>query len=308
MKSFQSGIRLPSGQPWWQKGTPQSMQRDACARNSPSAYGRYTSRQSCTRSRTGRYGCFCRWISMNPVTLPMNDLEIRQHDWREFDLAELRFPFEHALVVARHHLHEQLRRDGPIRQQLACQRALRVPDMALEQFLHELRVVIFLEQLELDELRIAAPWKCRLRIVDVRDAAAHAGREIASGFSQDDDASACHVLAAVIADALDDGYCAAVANCEPLARDSPDVGFAARRAVQRDVADDDVLFGRERRRPRRHDDKLSAGQSLAKVVVSVAFQRQRDAPRYERTEALPSRSREANPYRVVRQAPATTQP
>ena len=29
-RSFHSGIRLPSGQPWWQKGMPQSMHRDAC--------------------------------------------------------------------------------------------------------------------------------------------------------------------------------------------------------------------------------------------------------------------------------------
>ncbi|MCY1243718.1 hypothetical protein D9M72_567450 [compost metagenome] len=28
-RSFHSGIRLPSGQPWWQNGTPQSMQRPA---------------------------------------------------------------------------------------------------------------------------------------------------------------------------------------------------------------------------------------------------------------------------------------
>ena len=29
-RSFHSGIRLPSGQPWWQNGMPQSMQRPAC--------------------------------------------------------------------------------------------------------------------------------------------------------------------------------------------------------------------------------------------------------------------------------------
>ena len=29
-RSFQSGMMFPSGQPWWQKGTPQSMQRAAC--------------------------------------------------------------------------------------------------------------------------------------------------------------------------------------------------------------------------------------------------------------------------------------
>ncbi len=27
---FHSGMRLPSGQPWWQNGMPQSMQRPAC--------------------------------------------------------------------------------------------------------------------------------------------------------------------------------------------------------------------------------------------------------------------------------------
>ncbi len=30
-RSFHSGIRLPSGQPVWQKGMPQSMQRPACS-------------------------------------------------------------------------------------------------------------------------------------------------------------------------------------------------------------------------------------------------------------------------------------
>ena len=33
MRSFHSGIRLPSGQPWWQNGTPQSMQRPAWRRS-----------------------------------------------------------------------------------------------------------------------------------------------------------------------------------------------------------------------------------------------------------------------------------
>ncbi len=35
-RSFQSGIRLPSGQPLLQKGTPQSMQRLACCFSSAS--------------------------------------------------------------------------------------------------------------------------------------------------------------------------------------------------------------------------------------------------------------------------------
>ena len=35
-RSFQSGMRLPSGQPSWQNGMPQSMQRLACSRISSS--------------------------------------------------------------------------------------------------------------------------------------------------------------------------------------------------------------------------------------------------------------------------------
>ena len=35
-RSFHSGIRFESGQPWWQNGTPQSMQRCACSRTRPS--------------------------------------------------------------------------------------------------------------------------------------------------------------------------------------------------------------------------------------------------------------------------------
>ena len=30
-RSFHSGMMLPSGQPWWQNGMPQSMQRPACS-------------------------------------------------------------------------------------------------------------------------------------------------------------------------------------------------------------------------------------------------------------------------------------
>ena len=63
--------------------------------------------------------------------------------------------------------------------------------------------------------------------------------------------AAGHVLAAVIADTLDDRGGAAVADGEALARDAANEGFAAGRAVERHVADDDVVFGGERRLARR---------------------------------------------------------
>ena len=46
IKSFHSGIKLPSGQPLWQKGIPQSMHRPACFCRCSKLCGSYTSRQS----------------------------------------------------------------------------------------------------------------------------------------------------------------------------------------------------------------------------------------------------------------------
>src|SRR3954463_2477512 len=69
--SFQSGIRLPSGQPEWQNGMPQSMQRAPCAFRSGSASGSWYSMKSCTRCSTGRFGPLTRWISRKPPISPI---------------------------------------------------------------------------------------------------------------------------------------------------------------------------------------------------------------------------------------------
>src|SRR6185295_5171695 len=112
---------------------------------------------------------------------------------------------------------------------------------------------------------------------DVGDAAGHARRKIPSGPAEDDDAAAGHVLAAMIADAFDDGQRAAVSHGEPLAGHAPEIRFAARRAVQGDVPDDDVLLGNECRLPGRVHDDFAARKTLGDVVVRVAFELERDA-------------------------------
>ena len=117
------------------------------------------------------------------------------------------------------------------------------------------------------------------------------GGEIAAGAAEHDDAAAGHVLAAVIADAFDDRLRAAVAHGEPLAGDAAHERLAARRAVERDVADDDVLFGDERRGARRTHDDAAARESLADEVVGLALERQRDPARKKRAEALARRRR-----------------
>src|SRR4029453_1212424 len=59
-RAFHSGMRLPSGQPWWQNGTPQSMQRPAWLFRPPFSWASYTSFQSMIRTGTGRRGCVSR--------------------------------------------------------------------------------------------------------------------------------------------------------------------------------------------------------------------------------------------------------
>ena len=60
VRSFHSGMRLPSGQPEWQNGTPQSMHRPAWRSRSACRIGVWTSRQSVSLSSTGRRAAVCR--------------------------------------------------------------------------------------------------------------------------------------------------------------------------------------------------------------------------------------------------------
>ena len=98
------------------------------------------------------------------------------------------------------------------------------------------------ERLEIDHLAIAPAREVAVGVEHIGDAAAHAGREVAPGPPEHDHPPAGHVLAAVIADTFDHDRRAAVADAETLAGHAADVALAAGRAVERDVADDDVVL------------------------------------------------------------------
>ena len=135
-------------------------------------------------------------------------------------------------------------------------------------------------------------------------AAGHAGAEVAAGRAEDDDPAAGHVLAAVVADALDHGDGPGVAHAEALAHHAPDEDLAAGGAVEDDVAGDDVLLGHERRGGvgRRAQDEPAAREALADVVVGVALEAQGDAAGQEGAEALAGRAGEGDGDGVVGQA------
>src|SRR5262249_5121737 len=115
----------------------------------------------------------------------------------------------------------------------------------------------------------------------------HAGGEVAAGTAEDHHRAAGHVLTAVVADTLDHRRHAAVPHAEALAGEPAEKHLAAGGAVERHVADDDVVLGLEGRAAARIDDHPPAGEALAEVIVGVAFALDRHALRQPGTEALP---------------------
>ena len=114
--------------------------------------------------------------------------------------------------------------------------------------------------------------------------------------------AAGHVFAAVVADALDHRVRAGVAHREALARDAAEVRLARDRAVEHDVAGDDVLGRLAAELGRGLHRDAPARQAFAAVVVGVADQVERHALRQERAEALAGRAGKADVDRVIGQA------
>src|SRR5690606_15051440 len=112
-----------------------------------------------------------------------------------------------------------------------------------------------------------------------------AGREVAARRSEYDDDTTRHVLAAVVARALDDRVGTRVAHGKALAGDAAEVAFAADRAVEHGVADDHALFRHDAGLRVRAHDELAAREALADVVIAFAGEVERDAARDPRTEA-----------------------
>src|SRR5215467_13136086 len=106
----------------------------------------------------------------------------------------------------------------------------------------------------------------------------------------------------MVADPLDYRVRAAVAHRKSLTRNPSEECFAAGRAVQRDVANQDVLLGfegRSARRPHRHE---ATRESLAAVVVGIALEIERDAGLQPCPETLSRRAGQMNLDRIRRQA------
>ena len=152
---------------------------------------------------------------------------------------------------------------------------------------------------DVDGVEVGVEVERRRLVVDVGDAAGHAGREVHADRADDDGDAAGHVFAAVVTDTFRDQSRARVADAEALACEAVDVDRAGGGAVGDDVAGNDVVFrpeGRSFRRFRGAYRNHAAGERLADVVVGFAAQVEGDAVGEERAEGLPGDAGEVHHY------------
>ncbi len=125
-----------------------------------------------------------------------------------------------------------------------------------------------------DHLLVAAVGEVAGLIKDIGHPARHAGAEITTGGPQDDYPAAGHIFTAMVPQAFDNGFQAAVTHTETLAGQAADKGLPGRGAIEGDVASDDVFRGVECRFFRRIDDDFAARQPLTQVIIGLAGQGQ----------------------------------
>src|SRR5579885_3048738 len=295
-RSFQSGMMFPSGQPLWQKGMPQSMQRAPCARSRSSDGRSSNSRQWRRRTATGSLCGASRGISRKPVIFPIAS---DRGEARRLGVEVLLG--EHLRVLHGQYLDEPLARLSPAGEHPPRHRRARKLVVALDELAHD-GVVALVERREAHHALVAAHLEGAVLVEHVGHATAHPRREVPTRAAEHHHRAPGHVLAAVVAHAFHHRGDPAVAHAEALARLPAEEHLPARRSVERYVAHDDVLLGQEGRRARRIDHHAAAREPLAEVVVGVALELDGDARREPGAEALPGGARELDPDRLRRQA------
>src|ERR1700759_5456323 len=104
------------------------------------------------------------------------------------------------------------------------------------------------------------------------DAARHAGAEVLSGAAQHQDGSACHVFAAVVAHTFNDGGCAGVAHSETLTSATGGKEAARCSAIERDIAEQDVVRALTRSIALGAKHDLTPAEALADKIVGQPFE------------------------------------
>src|SRR5271165_4042613 len=223
---------------------------------------------------------------MKPVVLPMLHLLywFQDRDWLPRSVCLLASQnSQHAFELMREYLDKPRHCLLPVVEDPLGAAAAGQVHVSCHEVADELHVLLIEQRLKIDRLKIAAFFgEFSVLVEDISHSTAHAGRKIPAARTKHHNQSIRHVLAPVVADSFDHGGRPGIANSEAFSGNSIEERFAARGAVKCDVSDDDVFFGSEPRTARRIYHQPSARKPLSDVVVSLAFQRERDALRQKR--------------------------
>ena len=141
-----------------------------------------------------------------------------------------------------------------------------------------------------------------VRIEHVGGSPGHARGKVPPHVSQHHDRTRGHVLAAMVAHALNDRAGSAVAHGKALSRPPRGKQPAAGGAIEDGIAEDDVPIGHAHQRPGRPDHDDAARHPFADIIVGFPLQHQGYARHTEGTEALPGGTGELKGDRSIREA------
>ena len=196
--------------------------------------------------------------------------------------------FQHTFVLYRHHLDEVLYVAVPVVEHPACQGGTRMQVVLANQFQQFLARHTVLHQINLHHVHIAEVVERVLGVIDVGYTSRHTCGKVPAGLAEHHHTTACHILTAVVAGALDDGYGSRVAHTEALAYLAIDVQLARGGTVETGVAGNDIVFRMEvlmAAAGGQYRD-ASAAQTLAEVVVALALQPDVETAHGEGTKRL----------------------
>ena len=176
-----------------------------------------------------------------------------------------------SLVVCRQDFDEAGKSTCEVEQDACGQLGASVVVVVLDETAQEGNLLRILQTRQLHHLGVDLTLEVVVQVQDVGDASGHTSSEVPAGAAEDNDTTASHVLASVVADTFDDCSGTRVADGEALCSYTAEEAGTARSAVEAHVADDDVLLGFEDCRARRIHDQAAARQHLPNVVVGIAL-------------------------------------
>src|SRR5262249_51988370 len=125
---------------------------------------------------------------------------------------QFRLLIQSAAIVQRHHFLEQIAIPCPVVENLGGTPALCQFAVAPDQVENEMLFLRVRESFKIDHLQVTSLSEVAFLIDDVSNAPAHSRGKVSTGSPEYDDSAAGHVLATMVADALNHSGCSAVTN------------------------------------------------------------------------------------------------